>query len=53
MLKRGGAIVSINNSSFAPGVFTALSPEFFYSFYALNKFKHCEVFLTVQSNKTN
>ena len=39
------------NSSFAPGVFTALSPEFFYSFYALNKFKHCEVFLTVQKAK--
>lgn len=51
MLKRGGTIVSINNSSFAPGVFTALSPEFFYSFYALNKFKHCEVFLTVQKAK--
>tara|TARA_Y100000816_G_C26098534_1_gene581765 strand:+ start:1801 stop:2169 length:369 start_codon:yes stop_codon:yes gene_type:complete len=51
MLKEKGTILQVNNSGFCPGVFTALSPEFFYSFYALNNYAHCDVFLTVQKKQ--
>ena len=48
MLKPGGRIISINIASFQPGAMVSVHPEWFYGFYALNKFKDCKVYLTQQ-----
>ncbi len=50
MLKPGGRYLGVNVASFFPGALVSVHPEWFYGFFAVNKFKDCKVYLTVQSS---
>jgi hypothetical protein len=49
MLAPRGRYLGLNVSSFYPGAFSSLSPEWFYSFFALNGCADVKVYLVVQT----
>lgn len=49
MLAPGGRVMMLNVASFYPGAFTSVHPEWIYSFFALNNFSDCKVYLTEQT----
>lgn len=48
MMSKGGRYLGLNVSSFYPGAFAALPPEWFYAFFSVNKCSDLKVYLTVQ-----
>lgn len=48
MMSRGGRYLGLNVSSFFPGAFAALPPEWFYAFFSVNECSDLKVYLTVQ-----
>ena len=47
MLKTGGRVVHIECATGVPGAYLMFSPEWFFSYYALNNFIDCKVYVTV------
>lgn len=45
MLNTGGRYVGYNGTNFFPGTMVAVHPEWFYSFFAVNKYRDCKVYL--------
>lgn len=48
MMSSGGRYLGLNVSSFYPGAFAALPPEWFYAFFSVNECSDLKVYLTVQ-----
>lgn len=51
MLKPHGRTVMINVTSFYPGALVSVHPEWFYGFFAVNKFFDSRVYLTENSQR--
>jgi hypothetical protein len=47
-LKPNGRVLMVNVSSFFPGAMVSCHPEWFYSFFAINKFCDVKIYLTMQ-----
>jgi len=46
MLSSGGRYIGINVASFYPGAMVSCHPEWFYSFFAINRYKDVKAYLT-------
>lgn len=46
MLKSRGRAIMLNVASFYPGALVSVHPEWFYGFFAINKFFDCKIYLT-------
>jgi len=51
MLKEGGRILHIECATGVSGAYLMFSPEWFFSYYAINNFKDCKVYVTVAREK--
>jgi len=51
MLKTGGRIVHIECATSAPGAYLMFSPEWFFSYYAVNNFYDCKVYVAIAKKK--
>ncbi len=47
MLKPGGRILHIECAAGTPGAYLMYSPEWFFSYYAINSFDDCKVYVTI------
>lgn len=47
LLKPGGRIIHLECASGFPGAFLMYSPEWFFSYYAINNFVDCKVYVTI------
>ena len=53
LLNVGGRIFHIEAAGNVRGAFSMFSPEYFLSFYAINKYKRCEVYLIVSYDENS
>lgn len=53
MLKPNGRIIHIEVAGSVPGAFLMYSPEWFFSYYAINNFVDCKVFVTIAEEEGN
>jgi len=55
MLKPEGRILHIECAGSVPGAFMMFSPEWFFSYYAINEFSDCKVYITIakEEGKSN
>lgn len=51
MLKPGGRVVHYETFVGVPGFYTSFSPEWFYSYYAINDFADCKVYVCHQTDR--
>lgn len=51
LLRPGGRVVHINASSSTVGAYTMPSPEWFFSFYAINNFADCKVYVILERSR--
>ena len=51
MLKPGGRVMHYETFGGVPGFYLSFSPEWFYSYYAINNFKDCKVYVCHQIEK--
>jgi len=47
MLRPGGVVVHFEHSSTWPGAYLMYSPEYFFDFFAVNKYSDCKVYLAL------
>lgn len=51
MLKPGGRIAHLNVAGSTLGAYLMLSPEWFFSYYAINNYKDCKVYVAIASEE--
>jgi len=51
MLKPGGRIMHIECSGGVPGAYLMHSPEWFFSYYAINDFVDCKIYITIATEE--
>ena len=53
MLKPGGRILHHERSTTGAGAYLAFSPEYFFSYYSINKFADVKIYETIKKKSTN
>ena len=53
MLKSNGRVLHIEAAGGVPGAYLMYSPEWFFSYYAINEFLDCKVYVTIAKGKGN